>query len=1048
MQMPNLNQETERAPIVLTDAQSRAADPDRTAVLILGPAGSGRTEVLAERLARLTERSQKALAIVRTAAGATTLRRRAEARIGEHGFEPIECLPVREAAARLLAAHGEPVGSDAFFDLLGPGERVALMLDEFDQLPLRLHEIRGNPGGLLARVVTRIDALKDAGTDSAAFRSWAESREKAAQNQAERDLAERELEFAAIFETHDRLVREAGGIDGGEAILALGDLLARHPSAATAIAERHPALIVDELESLSRAELRLISALAQRATTTAVACDQVADDSAEYGAGWARRSIGGLEEITLTGCHRHGDAIARAASAAADVKPPESMRDETLDRDTVAFWVCENQRAEAQAAAREIEMLLSNGLPGGEICVALADPRSEREVAAALTERHIPFRSIEGRGFLSRAKVRDAIAWLRLLADPTDGPAAVRVLGRAPIELRSVDVASCTSIARRRKLDMVSASEAALESPQLPQDARERLREFLGLYSAASKAMEAMTPDVFVRRLIERIGLRRERLYGATTDTVERLRELSRLDEFATAWARRHPTGSNRAFVKHLITVSEADLPFSDDRWPQSPDTIQIGRLDRFKGSEFEAVFVLGLRAGALSGERPAAELPIELAERPRPAEEAARLGLYSAMTRARVKLTLSRPRTDSSGERSGPAPAFERARAELDATEDRQVEEIFGPAEGLHAAYRMIQEEALEGAWRAGGGLGDPRLDAHLDVHAAVARFLEAVKLAALIQKRDEEPLDEALAHVNQLLSHDLSTGQAAALGESKLDEFILSGEAERERSGEIVAEREEPSLEAFLPRKGQGMALSATDIDLYRTCPLKYKFARVFGIPQQQTVNQRVGIAIHQVLERYHGPGGQQTLDRLMTLFTEAWRKGGFGESDDENQFRERAVEALKLYYERSASLDATPHWLEKSFEFTIGPHHLRGRVDRVDALPDGGFELIDYKTGDPKPAKDLQDDVQLAIYQLAARESWGIEESTRGSFWYVLADEKVAVEETGNERERIETLTHEVGEGIAGQDFEPRPSPTICNWCDFKLICPASEGRNEAA
>ena len=1046
--MKNLDQETGRAQITLTDAQSRAADPERKAVLILGPAGSGRTESLAERLARLASRSESALAIARTAAGAATLRRRAESRIDDEGFEPIECLPVREAAARLLAAYGELVGSDAFFDLLGPGERVALMLDEFDHLPLRLHEIRGNPGGLLARIVTRIDALKDAGTDSTGFRSWAESRARAAENQTDRDLAERELEFAEIFEAHDLLVREAGGIDGGEAILALTALLGRHPSAATAIAERHPALIVDELESLSPAELRLVGALAERASTTAVACDLVAGSGGDIGIDWARSSIEDLEEITLESCHRHDEEISLTALAAADVEGQEPVEVANTGDGAVDFWVCENQRAEAQATAREIEAMLSSGTPGGEICVALADTRSEREIAAALTERHIPFRSIEGRGFLSRAKVRDAIAWLRLLADPTDGPAAVRVLGRAPIELRSVDVASCTSIARRRKLDMVSASEAALESPQLPQDARERIREFLGLYAAASKAMEAMTPDVFVRRLIERIGLRRERLYGATTDTVERLRELSRLDEFATAWARRHPTGSNRAFVKHLITVSEADLPFSDDRWPQSPDAVQVGRLDRFKGSEFEAVFVLGLRAGALSGERPAAQLPVELRSRPRPAEETARLDLYSAMTRARERLILSRPRTDSSGERAGPAPAFERARATLGATEDRQVEEIFGPAEGLHAAYRMIQEEALEGAWRAGGGLGDPRLDAHLDIHAAVARFLEAIKLAALIQKRDEEPLGDALAHVNQLLSHDLSTGQAEALDESKLDEFILAGEAERERSGELIAERDEPSLEAFLPRKGQGMALSATDIDLYRTCPLKYKFARVFGIPQQQTVNQRVGIAIHQVLERYHGPESPQTLERLMTLFVEAWRKGGFGESDDEIQFRDRAVEALKRYHQRATELEATPRWLERGFDFTIGPHHLRGRVDRIDALPDGGFELIDYKTGDPKAAKDLLDDVQLAIYQIAAKESWGIEEPTRGSFWYVLADEKVAVEGRGDERERIETLTHEVGEGIASQDFEPRPSPTICNWCDFKLICPASEGRNEAA
>ena len=74
------------------------------------------------------------------------------------------------------------------------------------------------------------------------------------------------------------------------------------------------------------------------------------------------------------------------------------------------------------------------------------------------------------------------IAWLRLLADPTDAAAAVRALSRPPIELRSVDLARCTTIARRRKLDMVSALEASLESPQIPPEARDRIRTFLGLY--------------------------------------------------------------------------------------------------------------------------------------------------------------------------------------------------------------------------------------------------------------------------------------------------------------------------------------------------------------------------------------------------------------------------------------------------------------------------------------------------------------------------------------------------------------------------------------
>jgi DNA helicase-2/ATP-dependent DNA helicase PcrA len=413
-------------------------------------------------------------------------------------------------------------------------------------------------------------------------------------------------------------------------------------------------------------------------------------------------------------------------------------------------------------------------------------------------------------------------------------------------------------------------------------------------------------------------------------------------------------------------------------------------------------------------------------------------------MTRARRRLVLARSEADEEGA-VPPEPAYEEARAVLGVGEEAHLEELFGPAEGLHATYRMMQDEVLEEAWRAGATLGEPRLDTYMDVNRAVARFLEVVKLSALLQRQGSEPVPDALAAVNDLLAQSISPGQSEALAESGLDEYLLESERDRQRRTELIAAREEPSLEAFLPRRGEGLALSATDIELYRTCPLKYKFARVFGIPQEQTINQRFGIVIHQVLERFHkqeaSGEGVPSLDHLMSLFAVAWRRAGFGESDDELQFRERALEALRRYHERASASTASPRWVERKFDFRVGRHHLRGRVDRVDELPGGGYELIDYKTGDPKPERELESDVQLAIYRLAAREAWDLEAAS-GSYWYVLADEKVAVGGSPDERERVEGVVLEVGEGIMEQDFEPRPSPEICSWCDFRLICPASE------
>ncbi|MGA1517746.1 MAG: PD-(D/E)XK nuclease family protein, partial [Phycisphaerales bacterium] len=93
----------------------------------------------------------------------------------------------------------------------------------------------------------------------------------------------------------------------------------------------------------------------------------------------------------------------------------------------------------------------------------------------------------------------------------------------------------------------------------------------------------------------------------------------------------------------------------------------------------------------------------------------------------------------------------------------------------------------------------------------------------------------------------------------------------------------RTEPSLDAFLPRSGGRLRLSATDIDLYLSCPLRYKFARVFGIPTPKTVNQKFGILIHDLLERFHRDGAQASADQLVAAMETGWEKAGLEDSAD---------------------------------------------------------------------------------------------------------------------------------------------------------------------
>ena len=489
------------------------------------------------------------------------------------------------------------------------------------------------------------------------------------------------------------------------------------------------------------------------------------------------------------------------------------------------------------------------------------------------------------------------LAWMRLLANPHDAAAVVRALARPPIELRQVDLARVIALARRRKLDMVAALTAAIESPQVPPDARERVQRFLDLRRAASEALDAGRPDLLAR----------------------------------------------------VVLGAEAQ--------------------DRDDGED----------------------------------------------------------------------PKNGRRRQD----------------EALQETLRMMREEVLASVARIGGRLGELRLDTDLDISHGMVRYLELLKLAALVQRPQGQDMAEALADINARLLAATTSLQREIFQTSALDETLLAdrsqqgGGHDRGRDHDdrarasAIAPREASSLGPFLPRRGIGLALSASDVETYRGCPLRYKFARVLRIPTEQTQNQRFGIVVHQVLERYHSSSGE-TLAQLLELFEQSWRRSGFGFSEHELELRGKAEAALTRYHERLHGQDSEPVWFERPFSFRLGPHHLRGRVDRVDRLAGGAgdeYELIDYKTSRPKTVAQLKDDIQLSLYALAARESWGLEAS-RQAYYYVLDDLKVPVPRGDADTESVRDTVLAAGEGILGQRFEPTPSHATCSLCDYRIVCPAAE------
>jgi CRISPR/Cas system-associated exonuclease Cas4 (RecB family) len=565
-------------------------------------------------------------------------------------------------------------------------------------------------------------------------------------------------------------------------------------------------------------------------------------------------------------------------------------------------------------------------------------------------------------GFLKRAEVRDVLAWLRLLVDPQDAAAVVRALARPPIELRQVELARVIQVARRRKLDLVLGLAAATESPQVPPEARERIQRFVELHRSSAAELDTVAPDVFVGRLIERLGMRGRPLL-TPEDAAGQRESLEGLRALAVEFVQLHRSATIRELARHLAAV--VPQAQSETRDIDAP--------------------AAALQAAAADAATPPSE---DLAADPQ--------GLEAA----------------------------DAASAQLEAT--------------LH----LLREEVLGSVGRIGGRLGELRLDTDLDISHGVVRYLELLKLSALLQRPQGQSLAEALSDINVRLLAATTPLQREILQTSTLDDTLLAVETDERARAQALAPREEHSLGPFLPRKGIGLALSASDIHTYRSCPLRYKFARVLRIPTEQTVHQRFGIVVHQVLERFHSEGGE-TLAQMLDLLDAGWRRSGLGDGERERALCEKARTALTRYHARLHEQDAEPVWFERQFDFRLGPHHLRGRVDRVDRLAGAAeqYELIDYKTSRPKTAEQLRDDVQLSLYALAAREDWELD-SSRQAYYYVLDDLRVPVPRSEQDAESVKGIVLEVGEGILAQAFEPTPSQAACSICDYRIVCPAAE------
>jgi len=1028
-------------------AEVIAADPAEPALVVAG-AGSGKTETMAARVVWLvanghvtpeavlgltfTRKAAQQLAErvrsrLRRLAGSDVLdaERRAQVLAGEPTV-----LTYHAYAGRLVAEHGLRLPADPAARLLtetgawqlahrvtstwepdldldkAPRTITGYLLGLAGQLAEHLRspdELRGCTEALLAAVAVAPPSPRQRG---ALFGELA----KYVGPQRDR------LALLPLLERYTELKRREGVLDFGDQMGIAARLAEAHPEVGTAERARFGAVLLDEYQDTGHAQRVLLRALFGGGATLPVTA---VGDPCQSIYGWRGASAANLPRFATDFPRSDGRPAATRGLLTSFRNPPEVL--------ALANAVSARLRAEG---VRVGELRARDGAPSGDVrCALLPDVRAEvawvaegvahrwhaavaergapltaavlvrrradmAALAAALRCRGVPVEVVGLGGLLDTPEVRDLVSVLRLLVDPLAGTAAVRLLTGARWRLGAADLAALWRRARElalggNGLDGHGANAAEDVLAALPGELPGEHAEQAGLVDALDSlgAPGRYSADGYAR--LQRLGgelhaLRRrvtqpltdlvadaERTLLLDTESLARPGPAGRahLDAFADVvadFAAANPSASLPALLDYLATAEDTEDGLEPGEVEVAPDRVQVLTVHAAKGLEWEVVAVPHLVAGVFPGRRLAAswvrtvtELPVELrgdrADLPAlvlppggnqkelaeavAAHDAAfeerrlieeRRLLYVALTRSESVLLVSGHHW---GERDGTPRGPSGFLVELRDTEvEPMVVEYWAdpPAAG---EANPLDTSTRELPWPA-----DP-LGARRDGVGHGARLV----------------LDALARGAGEPAAEDPEGWQA------EID--VLLAERAARRADERVVLPAHLSVSQLVELAEDPGALAAR---LRRPVP----FA-----PNSLA---RRGTAFHAWLERRFGSTRLIELDELPG-------------AADAGAAPDTELAALQDAFLASAWAARSPHEVEVPFETVIDGVGLRGRMDAVFADPDGGWTVLDWKTGAvPDPAHLPAVGVQLAAYRLAWAELSGTPlERVRAAFHYVRHD-----------------------------------------------------------
>ncbi|MEO1009485.1 MAG: UvrD-helicase domain-containing protein [Planctomycetota bacterium] len=660
----------------LTDAQREAVLATEGPVLVLAAAGSGKTRVITRRigqLIRLGVPSWAILALTFTNKAAAEMRERVGLLLGEdpRATRGLTVGTFHSLCARLLRRYADdPALPDVRpdFTIYDTSDQTALMKRTIKDL--ELNTSNWAPRSVLGTISNAKNELLDA--DAYAARAS--------------DFYEKQV--ARIYSAYHAAMRDAGAVDFDDLLLLTAQLLRRSERARTELRDRWQYLLIDEYQDTNRAQFEIAALLAGEAGKDGRGengpnfCVVGDPDQSIYG--WRGADISNILEfekqypacrvIPLGENFRSTGAILRTADTLIRQNQVRKHKDLFTSGDAgeaVEVTLCQDERHEAELVADWLEARGEDGLPWRDMAVFYRTNALSRVMEDALRSHGLPYRIARGTAFYDREEVKNAIAYLRVVANPADGVSLARIVNTPSRGIGKTSLDRLDAAATHAGIPMFDALRDPQQHAEVTPRSANACREFVAMIEGWTGHGTFMGAEVstsladLVARVIDDSGLRpmyAKRAAGSRgaggEEDESRLDNLDQVISGAAEFEQEYdPAGDPLAFTdaERAQAGDDAETPpllamlrawletvalVSDqDAVDAAGGAVTLMTLHASKGLEFPAVAMIGLEEGTLPHSR-ARESDAEL-------EEERRL-CFVGITRAMTRLLMTSARIRS----------------------------------------------------------------------------------------------------------------------------------------------------------------------------------------------------------------------------------------------------------------------------------------------------------------------------------------------------------------------------------------------------------------